>query len=118
MLEFISRRSAYFEGSIAWPVVAAFLCLLYSLFFTYFWSYFLSGDFNLLTVGLSLDLYLTALFFGVFFPVLVYQLVFAAINRNRSMTMRNRLLLTLFLPFAVISFILMAFSPFAGPLRG
>lgn len=97
-----------------WVVISTFLCFLYSLLFWYLWIIKLSSE--ILGMGLGLGGAIYFVFFGpvVLFSSLIYQYIAGLFLDRRDLSNSIRLLITLWIPFLVISILMLVFCPTDG----
>lgn len=99
------------EDPRSWPIIATISCYVYSLLFWYF--FFNRFAWHTLGIGMGLGGALYPVFFTVpvLVGVLIYEFGVQTVLRGRSVSTSMRLFLTLWLPFSLISFLLVLFCP-------
>ncbi len=112
MFDEITKNKSSMEGSLAWPIIASILCILYSICFSALYLYIKTGKNLFDSSDSSNELYFALHFPIIFFGTLIYEFIVALIFRNKSLSQESRLIITLGLPLIIISVFLFLFIPF------
>ncbi len=108
-----SKRSIV-EKTETWFLITIPLCLVYSYIFWFLWIVLLSHEFLNLGLGMGGALYPVFFFIPVLIGAAFYEIVAGAILLRFPVSVANRLWITLWIPFLLISILLLVFCPVDG----
>ncbi len=94
-----------------WPSIATLLCIGWSIIFWYVFILLFSWELLHIPIGLAGGLYFVFFIKPVAISSALYQIMFYAYLRKKEVLLKRRFLLTLWIPFALISVFLIIYCP-------